>query len=128
MTIIFAILGTVAAPPLKCYEGPTQMDLNECAVGKFKAADAAMNQQWAITAKQMKSRDIDLDRKTDKAPAYFDTLLAGQRVWIKFRDLHCTSLGYGARGGSIEPMLDAQCRARLTRERTAQLADLIATN
>ena len=128
MTIILAILATVAAPQLKCHEGPTQSDLNECADGEFRTADAAMNRQWAITATKMKSWDIDLDRKTDKEPGYFDTLLAGQRAWIKFRDLHCTSVGYAARGGSMEPMLYAQCRAQLTRERKVQLAELIETN
>ena len=47
--------------------------------------------------------------------------LCAQRAWLIFRDAHCTVEGYEARGGSMEPMVYNGCRARITRERTAQL-------
>ena len=65
------------------------------------------------------------DRKRDTRPGYFDTLLAGQRAWLTYRDQHCRSEGYTMRGGSAEPMVASQCKAKLTRARTEQLKDLM---
>ena len=59
----------------------------------------------------------------DQRPTTEAVLRQAQRAWLTFRDAQCTYEGYGeARGGSMEPMVYSGCRARLTRERIAQLA------
>ena len=49
------------------------------------------------------------------------TLREAQRAWVAFRDANCRLESFEARGGSMQPMLDAGCRATLTRARTAEL-------
>ncbi|MCB2046948.1 MAG: DUF1311 domain-containing protein [Novosphingobium sp.] len=99
--------------------------MNYCAAQDFHKADAALNRQWTATADEMKRRDVRDGKPTDNRPGNFDTLLAGQRAWLKFRDAQCDLEGYLFRGGSMEPLLVATCRTGLTEARTKQLQDLI---
>jgi uncharacterized protein YecT (DUF1311 family) len=57
----------------------------------------------------------------DSGPGEEASLREAQRAWVAFRDAHCRLESYEARGGSMQPMLDAGCRATLTRARTAEL-------
>lgn len=116
-----ALLAAAASPNpgWNCKEPVAQQEMNWCAGEEFREADAALNVQWKQTAAAMKARDAE------DAPGYFATLLDAQRAWLKYRDAHCTSAGYLFRGGSMEPLLVATCRTRLTQERTKQLNDLI---
>ena len=129
--MIVAALALLAAgaagqePDLDCANALTQSDMNACAYQEFKRADAALNAQWTITTAQMKERDRDTLRPEDTRPGYFDTLLAGQRAWLTYREKHCASEGYLMRGGSAEPLLISGCQTQLTDARTAQLKSLI---
>src|SRR6478672_5902751 len=49
------------------------------------------------------------------------TLREAQRAWVAFRDAHCRLESFEARGGSMQPMIDGNCRAAITRARTAEL-------
>lgn len=121
------ILAQIGAGPLSdCANPITQQDMNFCAAQDFHTADAELNVQWRITAAAMHRRDEEAaDLPDDGRPGYFQQLLAAQRAWLAYRDAHCDSEGYAARGGSAEPMIVSGCRAALTRERTALLRDLI---
>ena len=123
--MLMANAAMVESPTLDCENATAQIDMTMCAGQDFKAADAEMNAQWALTSAAMKRDDKTLDRKRDTRPGYFDTLLAGQRAWLTYRDQHCRSEGYTMRGGSAEPMVASQCKAKLTRARTEQLKDLM---
>ncbi|GAA5053138.1 lysozyme inhibitor LprI family protein [Erythrobacter westpacificensis] len=106
-----------------CAEPQTQRAMNHCAALEWDEADAALNAQWQETAARMRR----MDRATtpdDGRPGYFSQLLRGQRAWLVYRDHHCASVGYNARGGSLEPLLVSTCKTELTRERTGQLEDL----
>ena len=93
-----------------CYAADfSQQGMNRCAGEAYERADKALNAEWA---KIMAAKGEKEEEKL---------LLDAQRAWIKYRDAHCTYDGYEARGGSMEPMLYNGCRARLTRERIAQL-------
>lgn len=112
---------------VNCEEAWTQNDLNYCAHQDYMEADAALNAQWSLTAEEMRrmDRETEEDRmEWDDRPGYFDSLLEGQRAWLGYRDAHCRSEGYWARGGSMEPMLVSGCLAALTRMRTEQLREL----
>ena len=122
---MMALMLMSAAAGSVCDDAFTQQDLNACAQAEFERADAALNVQWEVTADAMKARDAAAE-PDDGRPGYFAVLLDAQRSWIAYRDRHCVSEGYYARGGSMEPMLVSLCRAELTDARTAQLADLIA--
>lgn len=116
-------------PDWNCDEPMVQQEMNWCAHQDYLAADAELNAQWAKTSAIQKERDEQwLDghgNVDDGRPGFFQTMLAAQRAWIAYRDAHCSSEGYYARGGTLEPLLVSSCKAELTRERTAQLAGLI---
>lgn len=105
-----------------CAEPMTQSDMNACAQVDFERADLALNAAWDEALAAARESDRGLDRSTDTRPTYEAVLRAAQRAWLTFRDQHCTWQGYEeARGGSMEPMSYAACRAAVTRARTAQL-------
>lgn len=127
--MIAALLLLAAAPaePMDCANAGTQLELNLCARGDFEAADAELNAQWKLTTAYMRERDKDYTPGQDSYPSYFETLLAGQRAWLTYRDRHCLSESFEARGGSMQPMLISGCMTELTRARTAQLRALAET-
>ena len=106
-----------------------QQAMNQCAYRDYLIADAELNAQWAITRARMKQDDADFaasaSAEFDKREGSFDRLLEAQRGWLRYRDAHCQVSGYGARGGSLEPLLVAMCKTQLTQERTQQLKDLV---
>ena len=106
-----------------CAEPMTQQAMNYCASVELSEADDALNAQWRATAARMRQLDEATTYEDDR-PGYFDQLLAAQRAWLAYRDAHCASEGYHARGGSLEPLLVATCKTGLTKARTQQLRDL----
>ncbi len=124
MLIILSILAQATAAAPVCEKPQTQTDMTICATRDYQLADAMLNAQWEETAAIMRRDDASLAEAPDGHASYFDTLLEAQRAWLAFRDAHCTSEGFQARGGSMEPMIVAQCKADLTRQRIAQIAAL----
>ena len=115
------------AQALSCAHPQTQTDMTQCAGDASARADAAMNVQWKLTLAAMHKLDKDAagDPPVDHQHSYADALLASQRAWLQFRDTQCRVEGYAARGGSMEPMLEADCTGRLSVERTKQLAQIV---
>ena len=112
-------------PDWNCEDPTYQQEMNWCAHQDYLAADAKLNEQWAETAAVMKTRDEQWDKSWGEGPGYFQVLLDAQRAWLAYRDAHCTSEGYYARGGSIEPVLVSTCKSKLTKDRTQALSFLI---
>jgi len=122
--MVLAMLMAAASanePQWNCEDPGPQQEMNYCAHQDYLVADAALNAQWKKTAAAMKQYDADGFAADDGRPGYFDTLLEGQRAWLKYRDTHCASEGYMFRFGSMEPFMDSSCKAGLTRDRTEQL-------
>lgn len=105
-----------------CKNPQTQTDMTSCAVSDFEAADKALNAQWKITRKAFTDRDMELDGDMKGAEK---ALLKAQRAWIDYRDGECEAQGFSARGGTMEPMLVAACKADLTKARVKQLKSLV---
>jgi uncharacterized protein YecT (DUF1311 family) len=99
--------------------------MNQCAAAAYQQADLQMNRLWELAVADAKVSDKNRRLSGDTRPTYFSALLEGQRAWLRFRDSHCISEGYWARGGSMEPMLVASCKEELTKARTAQLYELV---
>lgn len=115
-------------PEVDCDNPQYQVEMNFCAGKDYDAADAELNAQWKVTVAALKARDKDIDRSYDSQPTHYDTLLAAQRAWLTYRDQHCLSESFAARGGSMAPMLHSGCMARLTHLRTAELKELAGEN
>ena len=91
----------------KCYDdAKDQAGLNACADAAFKKSDKKLNELY----KQIEARLKD-DADTKKL------LIQAQRDWIKFRDAECGFQTAGADGGSMMPMLVAQCMDGLAQSR-----------
>lgn len=109
-------------PKLDCNNAQTQGDMNQCAGDDLAKADKALNAQWKLTRAAMVETDANLDTEQKGAEK---ALLKGQRAWIDYRDGQCESEGFSVRGGSMEPMIIASCKARLTELRTKELKALV---
>ncbi len=119
-----SLLLLISAPsgsPLDCRHAVAQADLSQCAWLDFKRADAALNTQWKRTLAYMRSRDTGLHDPRETPPGYVEALQEAQRAWLRYRDANCRVAGYRARGGTMEPMLVSDCKAAMTRVRTAEL-------
>jgi uncharacterized protein YecT (DUF1311 family) len=91
----------------KCYDdAKDQPALNACADAAFRKSDKKLNELY----KQIEARlNDDADAKK--------LLIQAQRDWIKFRDAECSFQTAEAAGGSMMPMLTAQCMDGLTQSR-----------
>lgn len=107
-----------------CANATTQSDMNACAAKDAQVADGRINRQWSVTYGVMKKRDA-ADKSRGGGPGYAAALLAAQRLWLQFRDKQCVVEGLQYSGGSMQPMVIASCRARMTDARTKQLAKLV---
>ncbi|WP_421858477.1 lysozyme inhibitor LprI family protein [Oricola sp.] len=104
-----------------------QQGMNWCAAMDYQSADRALNVLWPKVRQHMKDMDADLADLGPDLVGAEDALLKAQRAWIEYRDGHCASEGFAARGGSLEPLLVSSCKAHMTKERTQELLLLMET-
>ncbi|MER9416071.1 lysozyme inhibitor LprI family protein [Mesorhizobium sp. M0306] len=91
----------------KCYDAAKdQASLNACADAAFKKSDKKLNELYQQIEARLKG---DADTKK--------LLVQAQRDWDKFRDAECRFQTAGAAGGSVMPMLTAQCMDSLAQSR-----------
>ncbi|WP_379921679.1 lysozyme inhibitor LprI family protein [Erythrobacter sp. R86502] len=142
-SLVLPILLQSAEPPLpgwNCDDPMVQQEMNWCAGQDYAVADTELNAQWMITASIMKERDTGMEANfgpinpaspQEVATArlaytgHFQTLLEAQRAWLTYRDAQCRLEGYSFLGGSAQPMIVAGCLAKITRQRTQELRDLV---
>ncbi|MEJ2801881.1 lysozyme inhibitor LprI family protein [Comamonadaceae bacterium PP-2] len=91
-----------------CTDAATQSALNRCAVDAHRAADQELNRLYQDMRARLKGQSSALMR-----------LSRTQKSWLVFRDAECGFAASGVAGGSAEPMVTAQCLARLTQSRNA---------
>lgn len=97
----------------------TQAQMNASAASAWRAADAAMTRQWRQTQAYLKR--LDAQDPSHPGPRYAALLLDSQRAWLKFRDTQCALEAAKFAGGSMQPLVQAQCLKRTTDERRQQL-------
>ena len=100
-----------------CADPQTQTDMNICAGERFRKSDGRLNRVWT-DLRRVRGTSAE-DRET------FQVVLEAQRTWLAYRDAQCKAEGYEAHGGTMEPMLVADCQARLTDERVKSLQELL---
>ncbi len=106
-----------------CGASGIQSELNACAARDYAVADRAMNAQWRVTLARVRARDRE-NGKDSFGPPTTERLLKSQRAWLAYRDAECALESEEARGGSMQPMLQAGCLARLTEARTEALKQI----
>jgi uncharacterized protein YecT (DUF1311 family) len=95
----------LAQQPDPC-SGPTTAELRRCASEALRDAEREM------------SRYLDAARAVARPES---ALHGAQDAWTRYRDAACRGAGGQFEGGSLQPVVVLDCRARLTRERTREL-------
>ena len=128
IALSLALLSSAQNPQWNCENPLAQQEMNYCAAQDFRRADAELNNVYRAAITQAREADREYAGVADGAggpndggPGEEATLREAQRSWVAFRDAHCRLESFEARGGSMQPMLDAGCKATLTRARTAEL-------
>jgi uncharacterized protein YecT (DUF1311 family) len=111
------------AQSVDCSRAVAQVELTYCAEQSWKAADVDLNEAYRLARERMRQIDAALPPSERGAEMM---LRDAQRSWVPFRDAACAAEGYMMHGGSAEPMVNYGCRARLTRQRTSDLRDLVS--
>lgn len=102
-----------------------QSEMTNCSYQDFGDADDELNKIWSKVKDYAKRGDDDLGEGEMTGAA---TLLKAQKSWLVFRDAQCELEGFAARGGSLQPMLVAGCKAALTNERVKAFKVLLEEN
>lgn len=127
ISLTLAMLLSAQDPQWNCANPQVQQEMNYCAAQDAERADAELNTVYrtAIASAQAADREYAsyLTGVAGRSgePGEEASLREAQRAWVAFREAHCRLESYEARGGSMQPMIDGNCRATLTRARTAEL-------
>ena len=81
-----------------------------CAHREFQAADAELNKAYGRLAGILDAEEKALLKEAELA-------------WIKYRDSNCTFESSQYAGGTMRPMIESFCLARVTKARTAELKE-----
>ena len=92
-----------------CDAATTQLDMNQCYGEQFHKADARLNKVYGSLLRQMPG-----EAPTQKVKVV-------QKAWIRYRDLHCEAAKSEFEGGSMSPMVWAQCMAMTTNHRIEEI-------
>ena len=103
---------TPTAEELQCGALDDQSQ-RDCFETLFERSDRELNIAYA------KVRQA-LDNRSDK-----ETLVSGQRGWLRYRDGQCALEASMNRGGTLEITSEIACKARLSRDRTRQLNNFL---
>ena len=93
----------------RCANAVSQIDLNACAGAGTEEASALL------------TRLTDKLRETLPAERW-QSLATVQRQWSEYMEAHCRWESDAFKGGSIQPMLIAECRTALTDARIQRLS------
>src|SRR5215213_7430316 len=93
-----------------CEGNGSQAEATACAYREYKAADAGLNKVYGQLAGV-----LDAEEKA--------SLKESELAWIKYRDTTCVFESSQYKGGTMRPMIESFCRARVTRARTAELKE-----
>ena len=117
---------TPSSQETMCDKAETQMEMNQCSAEKYHKADAILNDLYSKLARQFQADIQEWTQKHDADQTLFETkglqkLRAAERAWIQYRDLHCEAARQRVDGGSISPMVWADCMTEVTEHRVVEL-------
>lgn len=109
-----------------CDAAQSQAEMNQCAGQEYKKEDTQLNTAYQKILKLMQSDRLDAEKRHDRdqinwTQRRIDKLIAAEKAWITYRDLHCEAAKHEYEGGSMSPMVWASCMAETTRDRIDEL-------
>jgi len=90
----------------------TQMEMTQTAHNDFKKADAKLNKVYKQVLKILTEKEKQL-------------LIKAQKDWLKFRDSQCQFEVEQYNGGSIQPLMHANCLKERTKDRIDDLKAIL---
>ena len=100
--------GQKGREPHPCEEFGSQAEATGCAHREYQAADAELNRVYKQLVAKVDAEEREFLKKAETA-------------WIKYRDAECEFEDSFYAGGTIRPMINYFCMARVTKARTAEL-------
>ena len=91
-----------------CEERSSQAEASGCAYREYQAADAELNTVYRRLASKLDAGALEFLKKAENA-------------WLKYRDSNCEYEDSFYLGGTMRPMINSLCMARVTKARTAEL-------
>lgn len=101
--------------------GRGQAGEDPCAPGAQRSPQllACARRQLAEASRELERARADLS--ADLEPRTRQKLRAAERLWLRYRKANCDSEADIYEGGTIQPLIQLRCMARVTRERAAEL-------
>ena len=99
------------AQTLDCDNAISQMEMNQCAAQALEREDQELNRVYTQYRAGLSAKDRQALKQV-------------QLAWISFRDLDCKQVASAYEGGSMQPMVHADCLAQRTRERITHLEQM----
>ncbi|MBV8857789.1 MAG: DUF1311 domain-containing protein [Acidobacteria bacterium] len=93
-----------------CEGNGSQAEATGCAHREYLAADAELNKVYNRLAGVLNADEKALLKESELA-------------WIKYRDSNCTFESSQYAGGTMRPMIESFCLARVTQARAAELKE-----
>ena len=106
-------------PKVDCDEPITQMEMNVCSYRKYLEADIALNEHWALVRSRWHANSDQ--------PDFWMAVLDAQRKWLEYRNAECEVWQNLYGGGTITPLMQNSCLAKVTQQRVEELAALLDT-
>jgi uncharacterized protein YecT (DUF1311 family) len=104
--LLFSLV-TAGGAAAQCKDAMSTRDMEDCASSEYKRADTELNRVYQETLKKLQPQ----------------LLREAQRAWLAYRDAHCDAQYRLYTGGSIAPVILAQCRATLTAQRAKEIRE-----
>ena len=116
---VTSVLGAQAPEKGKdpCENPTTTVEMQECALKKYRAADTELNAAYQVLVDKIKSASYQNGQR----------LVATQKAWIKFRDANADFEASFYDGGSIKDQIRLDALTRMTQARTKEINDLISS-
>jgi uncharacterized protein YecT (DUF1311 family) len=96
-------------------------------------ADAQRSpEQMACAEKELKSAEADLQSARARLAGVLEApprtrMKQAERVWLRYRKSNCDAEASIYEGGTIQPLIQTQCMARVTRARAEELRAQLKT-
>lgn len=116
-TLVTTAFVIILLAPLPLARGQSAID--PCVEGTSPQQMACAEREFKAASDQLKQARADLYR--DLEPRSRVKLRAAERLWDRYRKANCEAETSIYEGGTIQPLIELRCMARITRERAAEL-------
>jgi uncharacterized protein YecT (DUF1311 family) len=100
--------------------------MNQCSGEEYRKANSQLNGLYSKLVASMQKEVVAAQHKNDASQEKYNTtalekLRSAERAWIQYRDLHCDAARHLTEGGSVSPLVWANCMTEATRHRIEEL-------